>query len=155
MNDFNDLLQPGSVLIDLGVASKKAVFAHMAATIAAANDVDPAGIADRLAAREQLGSTGFGNGTAIPHAKVGGLTRPVGAFARLASPINYQAVDGLPVDCVFMLVSPSGSGADHLMALARVSRRLRDAGFVAKLRGAGSKDALYALFTADGTRDAA
>ena len=155
MNDFKELLQPGSVLIDLGAASKKAVFAQMAATVAAANDVDPADIADRLTEREQLGSTGFGSGTAIPHAKILGLTRPVGAFARLANPIDYQAVDDLPVDCVFMLVSPSGSGAEHLMALARVSRRLRDTAFVAKLRGAASKDALYALFTADGTRDAA
>ena len=115
----------------------------------------PAGeVADGLAAREKLGSTGFGGGVAIPHARLPGLARVRGLFLRLAQPIEYKALDDAPVDLVFALLSPPDAGADHLKALAQVSRRLRDIGFVAKLRGAGSTDALYALFAADEARGA-
>lgn len=155
MNDFSDLLRPDAVLTGLSVASKKALFAHLGTAASAQIGIDARTIADRLAERERLGSTGFGGGVAIPHAKLPGLSTPVGLFARLAHPIDHQAVDDLPVDLVFALFSPVGAGSEHLKALARVSRRLRDHGFLAKLRGAGSREALYALFTADEGRDAA
>jgi PTS system nitrogen regulatory IIA component len=112
-------------------------------------------VADRLTEREKLGSTGFGQGVAIPHGKLEELRHVVGIFVHLEKPVDFTAVDDLPVDLVFVLLSPVSSGAEHLKALARVSRRLRDRGFAAKLRGAGSPDALYALLTGVEARDAA
>ena len=154
MNDFSDLLRPEAVYKDVAVAHKKALFAQLA-TAADALGIDGRLTAERLAAREKIGSTGFGNGVAIPHARLPDLTAVTGVFMRLAQPIEFDAVDDLPGDLVFMLLSPVDAGAEHLKALARVSRRLRDRTFLAKLRGAGSPDALYALFTADAARDAA
>jgi len=154
MHDFSDLLRPEAVYEGVGVAHKKALFAQLC-TAADALGLDGRLTADRLAAREKLGSTGFGGGVAIPHARLPDLSAVTGVFMRLAQPIEFDAVDDLPVDLVFMLVSPVDAGAEHLKALARVSRRLRDRTFLAKLRGAGSPDALYALFTADAARDAA
>ncbi len=112
-------------------------------------------IVERLAERERLSSTGFGGGVAIPHGKIDGLDHVVGVFARLANPIDFNSIDDMPVDLVFLLLSPPDAGVEHLKALARVSRRLRDRGFVAKLRGAGSDDALYALFASGESRHAA
>ena len=155
MTDLDDLLHPDTILANLSIASKKALFQALAATVADHHGLDPRVVADRLAEREKLGSTGFGGGTAIPHARIDGLDRIVGAVARLEQPIDFQAIDDMPVDLVFMLLSPPDAGADHLKMLARVSRALRDPGFVAKLRGAGSPDALYALLTAAEARDAA
>ena len=155
MSDLSDLLRPEAVVSDLGVGSKKALLQSMAALVAPQIGLDVRLIADRLGERERLGSTGFGHGVAIPHGRIDGLTQIVGGFARLAQPVEYQAVDDLPVDLVFLLLSPVDAGAAHLKALARVSRTLRDQRFLAKLRGAGSRDALYALFTTDEARDAA
>lgn len=155
MTDFSDLLQPQAVVTGLAAGNKKALFQQLAVMAAAGTGVAPRLAAERLGDREKLGSTGFGGGVAIPHAKLPGLVQVTGLFAKLAQPIDFQAVDGLPVDCVFALLSPEDAGSDHLKALARVSRRLRDGAFLAKLRGAGSPDALYALFTADDVRDAA
>lgn len=155
MTDFSDMLRPDAVQTGVIAATKKAVFQHIATMAAETVDADAKTINERLAAREKLGSTGFGGGVAIPHAKLDGLTQVTGVFVRLAQPVDFQAVDDLPVDLVFMLLSPTDAGAVHLKALARVSRRLRDKAFLEKLRGAGSRDALYALFTADEVRDAA
>ncbi|HEX8384199.1 MAG TPA: PTS sugar transporter subunit IIA [Sphingomonas sp.] len=155
MSDLSDLLRPDAVAFDLASSGKKALLQAMAALVAPQVGLDPRLVADRLGERERLGSTGFGHGVAIPHGRVEGLTQIVGAFARLAHPVEYQAVDDLPVDLIFLLLSPVDAGADHLKALARVSRTLRDARFLAKLRGAGSRDALFALFTTDEARDAA
>jgi len=154
MHDFSDLLRPEAVYKDVPASHKKALFGQLA-TAADALGIDGRLVAERLAAREKIGSTGFGGGVAIPHARLAGLPGVTGVFMRLAHPIEFGAVDDLPVDLVFMLLSPSDAGADHLKALARVSRRMRDKPFLAKLRGAGSPDALYALFTADAARDAA
>jgi PTS system nitrogen regulatory IIA component len=112
-------------------------------------------VVDRLNDRERLGTTGFGGGVAIPHGRIEGLDGIRGAFVRLEKPIDYGAIDDLPIDLVFMLLSPVDAGADHLKALAQVSRRLRDRAFVANLRGAVTPDALYALFAHSETRDAA
>ena len=155
MTDFSDMLRPDAVQTGVIATNKKAVFQHIATIAAEIVDADAKTIAERLTAREKLGSTGFGGGVAIPHAKLDGLAQVTGVFVRLAQPVDFQAVDDLPVDLVFMLLSPTDAGAVHLKALARVSRRLRDKAFLEKLRGAGSPDALYALFTADEVRDAA
>lgn len=155
ITDLSDLLRHDAVSTGLSVATKKALFQHLAARAESLGFADARPVAERLAAREKLGSTGFGGGVAIPHAKVDGLAAPAGLFVRLAAPLEFKAVDALPVDLVFMLLSPTDAGSDHLKALARVSRRLRDRAFLAKLRGAGSPDALYALFTADDARHAA
>jgi len=154
MNDFSDLLRPEAVYKDVAVSHKKALFAQLASA-AEGLGIDGRLTAERLAAREKIGSTGFGGGVAIPHARLEALPAVTGVFMRLAHPIEFDAVDDLPVDLVFMLLSPVDAGAEHLKALARVSRRLRDRTFLGKLRGAGSPDALYALFTADAARDAA
>jgi len=155
MTDFSDLLRPDTVLTGLSVTSKKALFQQVGTIAAPLIGQDAKLIGDRLAAREKLGSTGFGGGVAIPHARLDELAAPVGLFVRLAQPIAFQAVDDLPVDLVFALLSPTNAGSEHLKALARVSRQLRDRAFLAKLRGAGSQDALYALFTTGDTRHAA
>ena len=155
MTDLSDLLAPEAVAAGLAAASKKTLFQQLGALAARAHGLDAALVTERLAAREKLGSTGFGGGIAIPHAKLEGLERVTGLFARLTKPIDFVAVDELPVELVFVLLSPAGAGADHLKALARVSRRLRDRAFAAKLRGAGSTDAIYALLTGVEARDAA
>jgi PTS system nitrogen regulatory IIA component len=155
MTDLSDLLLPETVLERLPVSNKKSLFQQLATVAGSAYGLDAAMIVERLSAREKLGSTGFGAGVAVPHAKLPGLNHVVGVFAKLAQPIDFQAVDDLSVDIVFLLLSPVDAGATHLRALARVSRRLRERGFVDKLRGAGSPDALYALLTADEARDAA
>ena len=155
MTDLSDLLRHDAVLKDVPAANKKILFQHLATVAATLFGVDARDVADRLAAREKLGSTGFGGGVAIPHAKLAGISSVTGMVVRLAQPIDFAAVDDMPVDLVFLLLSPLDAGADHLKALARVSRRLRDRLFLAKLRGAGSPDAIYALFTADHVRDAA
>jgi len=155
MDDLSDLLSPQAIHSALVVPNKKALFQQLANQATRLVGVDARLIADRLVERERLGSTGFGGGIAIPHGKIDGLDRVVGLFARLGTPIDFAAIDDLPVDLVFLLLSPADAGVEHLKALARVSRRLRDKGFVAKLRGAGSDDALYALFATGETRHAA
>lgn len=155
MTDLSDLLVPEAVLSGTPAGSKKKLFALLGEAAARVHGLDAQLVADRLAHREKLGSTGFGGGIAIPHGKVPGLTGVRGVFARLDRPLDFSAVDGLPVDLVFVLLSPPEAGAEHLKALARVSRRLRDRAFTAKLRGAGSTDALYALLTGVEARDAA
>jgi PTS system nitrogen regulatory IIA component len=155
VTDLTDLLRSDAVLLSLPAIAKKPLFAQLGSALARQTGGDARAIADALGERERLGSTGFGGGVAIPHAKLPGLAQVTAVFARLQQPIDYQAVDGLPVDLVMALLSPPAAGADHLKALARVSRRLRDRAFLAKLRGAGSTDALYALFAADTARDAA
>ncbi|MGL4314840.1 MAG: PTS sugar transporter subunit IIA [Sphingomonas sp.] len=155
MTDFSDLLAPTTVIEGLVAKTRKALFAEIGVALAAAHGLDADAVTLALSEREKLGSTGFGGGVAIPHGRLAGLGQVTGLFARLAQPIDFEAVDALPVDLVFAMVSPPDAGAEHLKALARVSRRLRDQAFVAKLRGAGSTDALYALWTHDHARDAA
>lgn len=155
MNDLSDLIRPEAVAEGLAAVSKKALFQQLAALAATAYGVDAKAASDGLATREKLGSTGFGGGIAIPHARLAGIDSIVGVVVTLAKPIDFDAVDDMPVDLVVALFSPPDAGADHLKALARVSRSLRDAKFVAKLRGAGSKDAMYVLLAPDEARDAA
>ncbi|MDP8993722.1 MAG: PTS sugar transporter subunit IIA [Pseudomonadota bacterium] len=155
MSDLSDLISAEAVEAALPAANKKALFHQLAAAASRLTGVPAKKIAASLTEREKLGSTGFGGGTAIPHGKIEGLERVVGYFARLAAPIDYHAVDGLPVDLVFLLLSPTDAGADHLKALASVSRTLRDRGTIAKLRGARSEDAIFALLAGIEARNAA
>lgn len=155
MTDLHDILAPQAVLERVNAGNRKALFQQLAAVAADVYRLDAAAIVETVAAREKLGSTGFGGGVATPHGKLPGLDQVCGVFARLTHPIAFDAVDDLPVDIVFLLLSPPDAGAAHLKALARVSRMLRDRAFVANLRGAASRDALVALLTADQARDAA
>ena len=155
MVDLGDLLAPERVHAGAAVANKKLLLVQLGQLCAQTLGLEARDVADRLAAREKLGSTGFGGGVAIPHARIPGLAGVRGLVLRLAQPIDYGAADGAPVDLVFLLLSPEAGGAAHLKALARVSRRLRDVAFVAKLRGAGSPDALYALLASSELRDGA
>ncbi|NJR77600.1 PTS sugar transporter subunit IIA [Sphingomonas corticis] len=155
--DLSDLVSPDLVVVGLPATTKKALFQQLGSLAAAATSPAPdaRAVAEALAAREKQGSTGFGAGIALPHARLPGLPRIVAMVARLAQPIDMGAVDDQPVDVIVALLSPPDAGAAHLKALARVARRFRDPRFVAKVRGAGSRDAVYALLTADETRDAA
>ena len=105
--------------------------------------------------REQLGSTGFGHGVAIPHCKIDGLNQIYGLFVRLSESVDYKAIDGRPVDLIFLLLSPLDAGADHLKALAAISRVTRNAAVLEKMRGARSRDALAAVLMGADERDAA
>ncbi len=145
MTNLTEILSSEAIDADLAAANKKSLFQQLAAAAAKLTGLAPKAIVAALNAREKLGSTGFGNGAAIPHGKLAGIDRVFGYFVRLDSPIDFQAVDGLPVDLVFLLLSPPDAGADHLKALASVSRTFRDQQILAKLRGARSKDAIYAL----------
>jgi len=153
--DFTHFLGGEAVAADLPAANKKALFQSLAQLAERSMDLSAKDVLERLNERERLGTTGFGGGVAIPHGRIPELDRIRAAFVRLDKPIDYSAIDDMPVDLVFMLLSPADAGAEHLKALAQVSRRLRDRLFVAKLRGAGSPDALYALFASAETRDAA
>ena len=155
MSDLSVILSDRAIDADMVAANKKALFQQLAAAAAKLTGLPAKTIAASLNAREKIGSTGFGGGAAIPHGKIEGLDNVFGYFARLESPVDFQSIDNLPVDLVFLLLSPPDAGADHLKALARVSRIFRDAQTVAKLRGARSRDAIYALLAGGEARDAA
>lgn len=142
-----DIVKAGSVLSPLHVQNKKQLLTEIANALAAAAGVEARPVFEALLQREKLGSTGLGQGIAIPHGRIAGLTKVHGVFARLSHPVAFEATDGEPVDLVFALASPPQSGADHLTALARVSRLLRDPGTLAKLRGTESPDGIYAILT--------
>ena len=155
MSDLSDILNDRAIDADLVAANKKALFQQLAGAASKQTGLPAKLIAAGLNAREKIGSTGFGGGTAIPHSKIEGLDRVYGYFARLEDSVDFQSVDNMPVDLVFLLLSPPDAGAEHLKALARVSRIFRDAQTVAKLRGARSRDAIYALLAGGEARDAA
>lgn len=155
MSNLSDLVSVEAIDAGMSATNKKALFQQLAAAAARLTGLAAKDIVSCLNDRERLGSTGFGAGIAIPHGKIDGLPGIVGYFARLTAPIDFQAIDNLPVDLVFLLLSPPDAGADHLKALARVSRLLRDRQVVAKLRGARSKDAIFALLAGVETLHAA
>jgi nitrogen PTS system EIIA component len=150
-----DFIGPEAVIPSLKVKTKKQLLQELAARAERLTGVQERYIFDTLLQRERLGSTGLGEGIAIPHGKLAGLKRIVGIFARLGEPIDFDAVDGDPVDIVFLLLAPEGAGADHLKALARVSRLFRDRAMCEKLRGTDNVDALTALLTDRHTSHAA
>jgi nitrogen PTS system EIIA component len=143
--EIADLITPRSVVAQLRATNKKQVLQELAKRGAAISGIHERTIYDVLIERERLGSTGIGVGVGIPHGRLPGLDRPCGIFARLDRPVPFDAIDDQPVDLIFLLLAPEGAGADHLKALARVSRLLRDRTVCEKLRGTDSADALYAL----------
>jgi PTS system nitrogen regulatory IIA component len=145
--EITDLLAPEAVLPSLKAQGKKQLLQELAERIASFCDVPERRIFETLIERERLGSTGMGQGIAIPHGRLAGLKKITGMFARLETPIAYDAVDNQPVDLVFLLLAPEGAGADHLKALARVSRLLRNQQTCEKLRAAKDSEVLYALLT--------
>jgi PTS system nitrogen regulatory IIA component len=143
--DIADLVTPRSVIAQLRAPTKRQVLQELARRAAAMTGLPDRRIYDALAERERLGTTGIGTGVAIPHCRLSELTRLHGMFARLERPVPFEAIDNEPVDLVFLLLAPLDAGAEHLKALARISRLLRDRAMCEKLRGANSADALYAL----------
>jgi PTS system nitrogen regulatory IIA component len=155
MNDLSDLLSIDRIDAAMTASNKKGLIQQLASAAGRKTGIPAKTIAAALGAREKLGSTGFGGGVALPHAKIEGLDKVFGYFARLTAPIGFESIDGLPVDLVFLILSPPDAGAGHLKALASVSRALRDRNNVAKLRGARSRDAIFALLGAAETQHAA
>ena len=153
--EIDELLAPGSVVARLRVTSKKQALQELARRAADVTGLHERSIFEVLLERERLGTTGVGNGIAIPHGKLPGLTRLYGLFARLDHPVDFDSIDEHPVDLIFLLLAPEAAGADHLKALARVSRLLRDRSRCEKLRGTDHPDALYALLTERATSHAA
>lgn len=145
-----DLLCREAVFADLKATSKKHALQEIARCAARLSGVAERRILDALIERERLGSTGVGQGIAIPHAKLAEIRQLWGLFARLETPIRFDAIDDRPVDLMFLLLAPDSAGADHLKALARVSRLLRDRAHCARLRGANGGDALYAALIEPG-----
>lgn len=135
--------------------SKQAILAALAARFGAIYELDTAVVLERMAEREALGSTGFGRGVAIPHARIPDLGRPVAAFLRLEAPVAFDAADAMPVDLVFGLLSPEHAGAVHLHALAAISRMMRNDAMHSALSQAPSDEALYGLLSNVIDRDAA
>jgi len=143
--ELNDLLTPQGVVAHLRAGNKKQALQELARAAAELTAIEERAIFDALLERERLGTTGVGLGIAIPHAKMPELKRLYGLFARLDQPVDFDAIDEQPVDLIFVLLAPESAGADHLKALARISRLLRNQGVVEKLRGAESAEALFAL----------
>ncbi len=146
--NISDLLAPDAILPALKVQSKKQLLQELAARAHAITRLPERRIFETLMEREKLGTTGVGAGIAIPHGRLTAAKTISGVFARLETAIDYEAVDSQPVDLVFMLLAPENAGADHLKALARVSRLLRSTATCEKLRAAGTPEALYAILTA-------
>ena len=147
--DF-EAIKPG-----LSAGNKRQLLQQLASLAGARLQLDAAAILGSIAEREKLGSTGFGQGVAIPHGKIEGLSQIYCLFARLSEPVRYDAIDGAPVDLVFLLLSPPEAGAEHLKALAAVSRVVRHGPTLDKMRGARSRDALAAVLMGADERDAA
>lgn len=143
--DIAELITPDAVILDIAAPDLRALTERAAALIGARLGVAPRLIQRTLTEREALGSTGFGGGVAIPHGRVPGLERMTGTVLRLARPIDWRAIDDLPVNLAVVLLGPEDSGVEHLKALALVSRLLRNRSLVARLRGAESAEALWAI----------
>jgi len=146
--EIEDLLSsPAQVMSRLKVANKKQALQELAKRAAELTGAHERQVFDVLLERERLGTTGVGNGIAIPHGKLADIKKMFGLFARLDPAVDFEAIDEQPVDLIFLLLAPEGAGADHLKALARVSRLLRDRSICEKLRGADQAEAIYALLT--------
>lgn len=145
---LSDLLSANTVLADQSASGKKELIHTLSKKVASSLNLKEHSVFDILWEREKLGTTGVGHGIAIPHGRIEGLEKVCGFFARLSSPIAFDAVDGQPIDLVFLLLAPESAGADHLHALASVSRTLRDDALCEKLRGAKQSDLFELLTTA-------
>ena len=153
--EISDLLSPELIITDLKATSKKQALEELSKRIAPLTSQDERQIFDVLLEREKLGTTGVGQGIAIPHGKLPSLEKIYGLFARLKDPIDFDSVDEQPVDLIFLLLAPESAGADHLKALARVSRLLRDAETCEKIRHMDDSNKIYALLNQAQTSHAA
>lgn len=153
--DLSDLVQAPAVMPALKANSKKQVLQLLAERAATITGIPEREVFDTILQRERLGSTGVGNGIAIPHGKLPGVKQITGVFARLENPVDFEALDDQPVDLVFLLLAPEGAGADHLKALSRIARVLRDPAMVAKLRASDSESAVYACLSEEQASNAA
>ncbi|MCR9070664.1 MAG: PTS IIA-like nitrogen regulatory protein PtsN [Alphaproteobacteria bacterium] len=153
--DITDLISTDGIIPNLRVTSKKQLLQELARKASALTGVESREVFEVLLERERLGTTGVGHGIAIPHGKLPTLDKLYVVFARLDKPVDFDSIDDEPVDLVVLLLAPEAAGADHLKALARVSRLLRDRTVCTKLRGCESTDAIYALFSAAAASHAA
>ena len=145
--DLAELIAPEAVYPSLKAKTKKQALQDIAQRAAVLTGLDAREIFDTLMQRERLGSTGVGRGIAIPHGRMAGLTRIVSVFARLDEPIDFEALDNEPVDLIFLLLAPEQAGADHLKALARISRLLREPSTIERLRSSRDRAAIYSVLT--------
>ena len=152
---LTDLVAPNAIIPALKVNGKKQAIQDLAARAANLTGQNERLIFETLMQREKLGSTGVGNGIAIPHGKLPKLEKLVGLFARLDRPLAFESLDGQPVDLILLLLAPEAAGADHLKALARIARVLRDPAILERIRAARDADALYAVLTQESTPRAA
>ncbi|WP_417478754.1 PTS IIA-like nitrogen regulatory protein PtsN [Maricaulis sp.] len=150
-----DLIPDGGAAVDVGASSRKQALQAMSETAAQATGLNPRVIFEAVLQRERLGSTGVGQGVAIPHARLTGIDKVTGFFMRLRAPVDFESIDGQPADLIFLLLAPEDAGAEHLKALARVSRLLRREDVRQRLRAAPDADAVYAVLTGEPTSDAA
>jgi PTS system nitrogen regulatory IIA component len=152
---LSDFLDFDAIKTSLSGGNKRSLLQQLANLAGQRLKIETPTILASISEREQLGSTGFGHGVALPHGKIEGLGRIYGLFARLAEAVDYKAIDSRPVDLVFLLLSPADAGADHLKALAAISRVTRDSAMLEQMRGARSRDALAAVLLGADERDAA
>jgi nitrogen PTS system EIIA component len=145
--ELGDLITPEAVIPTLRASNKKQVLQDLSEKAAGLTGLDARDIFETLLQRERLGTTGVGRGIAIPHGRVAGLKSIVSVFARLDAPIDFEALDEEPVDLIFLLLAPEHAGADHLKALARISRLLRAPQSIERLRASRDRAALYAVLT--------
>jgi PTS system nitrogen regulatory IIA component len=145
--DLADLIAPEAVIPSLKAKNKKQALHDLAQRASALTGIDARDILDTLQQRERLGSTGVGRGIAIPHGRLAALPNIVSVFARLDEPIDFEALDNEPVDLIFLLLAPEHAGADHLKALARISRLLREPSNIERLRSSKDRAALYSVLT--------
>jgi PTS system nitrogen regulatory IIA component len=146
---ISDCLTLTDVMIDIGAADKQKLLLELARKAGTVLDVLPQRVFTEVCKREELGSTGMGGGVAIPHARVHQVSKPLGMLVRLRKPIDFEAVDGQPVDLVFMLLLPEGAEGEQLGALALIARKLRNPAIAAALRGAHNRAEMYRALVAD------
>jgi PTS system nitrogen regulatory IIA component len=147
---LGDFLSVDNTLVDVRAPTKTRLLTDLCAHAAAALGLDADAVSSTIQKRESLGSTGVGDGVAIPHARIPGLTRALGLLARLQKPLDFDAIDGKPVDIVFLLLLPSGTTGEHLNVLAAVARKLREAGMIQALRHARDNAGLHSAMTSGG-----
>lgn len=145
--DLSDLIEASAIMPALKANSKKQLLQLLSEKAAAVTGLPEREVFDTILQRERLGSTGVGNGIAIPHGKLPGITKIIGIFARLETPVDFEALDDQPVDLVFLLLAPEGAGADHLKALSRIARALRDNDTVTKIRGTNDATAIHTVLS--------
>ena len=155
MSTLGELLLPNAVIARARWQGRKQVLSEMSSLMARTLGLDPREVHEAVQERERLGSTGVGEGVAIPHARIESLTRPVGGFARLLEPADFEAIDERPADLIFMLLAPTDAGADHLRALARAARVFRQERIRTALRQAQTEEAVLAILSPDPVTDAA